>query len=440
MRLRVFAAATLALAVAGPLRAQPEQSPLTLPDSVTLDDALKIFRQRGLDLLIADAAVMGAEGDVKIAGAVPNPNWSLFGSYSFTYNAAPPTDRLESPWGVSAGLGDSNALEDSLSGKRWLRLKVARAALAAARMSRADAQRTLELAVKSAYITAVQARDNLDFALQVQTGANQIFQLNQTRYNAGAISEADLAKVETMKLEADQAVDSEEQALRAAKVQLAFLLGVRGRVPDYKVDQDLPKFFVPSPLANATADSLMNAAIDHRPDLKALKLQRDRALASIALAKRQRFPDLSLNVQYAQQAGTTNQAAQPPTVSLGIIGTLPLFYFQQGEIKKAEADHRTQELQLAKVEAQLVSDVEAAYNAFVSSRKLVERMERRLLDRSKRARDLVSLQYQKGAASLLEYLDAQRTFIANNVEYLQDLANYWTAVYQLEAAIGMELR
>ena len=67
-------------------------------------------------------------------------------------------------------------------------------------------------------------------------------------------------------------------------------------------------------------------------------------------------------------------------------------------------------------------------------------MEGRLLERVKRARDLVSLQYQKGAASLLEYLDAQRTFIANNVEYLSDLASYWTAVYQLEAAVGMDLR
>ena len=145
---------------------------------------------------------------------MPNPNWSLFGSYSFTLGGTPtPTDTatLPSPWGVTAGLGDSNALEDSLSGKRWLRLKVARAALAAARLGRADAQRTLELAVKTAYIQSVQARDNLDFALQVQTGANQIFQLNQTRYNAGAISEADLAKVETMKLEADQAVDAADR-------------------------------------------------------------------------------------------------------------------------------------------------------------------------------------------------------------------------------------
>ena len=133
-------------------------------------------------------------------------------------------------------------------------------------------------------------------------------------------------------------------------------------------------------------------------------------------------------------------AVQPPTLSFGIGGTLPLFYFQRGEIMKASADLRVQQLQRAKAEAAVVADVEAGYNSFVSTRRLVARMEARLLDRSRRARDLVSLQYQKGAASLLEYLDAQRTFIANNEEYLQDLANYWTAVYQLEAAIGMDLR
>jgi cobalt-zinc-cadmium efflux system outer membrane protein len=409
--------------------------PVSLPDALTMEDALRLFRQRGFDLLIADAAVTSAEGDLKVAGAVPNPSWSASASYTFS---AP--QMATTPWGITAGLGDSNAIEDSLSGKRWLRLKVARAALAAARMSRADAQRTLELQVKSAYIQAVLARDSLDFALLVQSGMNQVFQLNQTRYNAGAISEADLAKVETAKLEADQAVDAAEQALRATKVQLAFLLGVRGRIPDYKVDQDLPKFRIPPGLAAATVESMLNEALQHRPDLRAIAFQRDRALASVALAKRLRFPDIALGLQYSNQAGFDQAASSPPTLTFGLNGTVPLFYFQQGEIKKAEADYRTQDLLRGKTEAQLASDVEGAFNAFVSSRKLVERMESRLLDRARRARDLVSLQYQKGAASLLEYLDAQRTFIANNVEYLQDLTNYWTAVFQLEAAVGVDLR
>jgi cobalt-zinc-cadmium efflux system outer membrane protein len=405
-----------------------------LPETITMDTALKVFRERGLDLLIADAQVASAEADVAASGAVPNPTWSVMPSYTFA------TPNNTSPWGVSVALGDGNALEDSLSGKRWLRLKVAKSALAAARMTRADAQRTLELQVKTLYIQAVFARDSLDFALLVQNSMTQVLQLNQTRYNAGAISEADLAKVETAKLEADQAVDAAVQGLRAAKVQLAFLLGARGRVPDFHVEQDLPKFVVPPQLASASVDSLLSEANSHRPDLKAAEHQRERASASLALAKRLRFPDLALGVTYTQQGPANDLAVQPPTIGFGLSGTLPIFYLQRGEIARAAADARVQDLSRAKVEAQLASDVEGAFNSFLSSRKLVERMESRLLDRSRRARDLVSLQYQKGAASLLEYLDAQRTYIANNLEYLQDLTNYWTAVFQLEAAVGMELR
>jgi cobalt-zinc-cadmium efflux system outer membrane protein len=127
-------------------------------------------------------------------------------------------------------------------------------------------------------------------------------------------------------------------------------------------------------------------------------------------------------------------------LSFGLGGTLPIFYFQAGEIRRAEADSRTQKLQLAKQEAQVVSDIEGAYNNFASTRRLLERMTTRLLERATRARDLVGIQYQKGSASLLELLDAQRQYIITNLEYLQDLANYWTAVFQLEQAVGTDLR
>jgi cobalt-zinc-cadmium efflux system outer membrane protein len=433
--------------------------PIKLPEFLSLEDALRIFRQRGLDLLIADAAVYNAEGDVKVAGVIPNPNWSVGGYHSFF---AP--DLFESNNGWFVGLGDSNALEDSLSGKRYLRLKAARAALEAARQTRADAQRTLEFQLKQAYIQAVLARDALDFALEVQKGWTQTYDLQHLRYQKGAINEADEARVETAKLEADQAVDQATLALRAAKVAIAFLLGVRGSVPDFKVEQDLPKFAISGTLAAASRDSLLREAYDHRPDLKSIRKNKERAEAAWALARRLRFPDIALNFQYSAQGsgnGATSGPATtvttsrgdtvtipgapltpiaPPTIQFGLSGTLPVFYFQQGEIRKAEADFRTQDYTRAKIEAQVASDVEGAYAGFDTNRKLVQRMEARLLDRARRARDLVLLQYQKGAASLLEYLDAQRTYISTNVEYLQDLANYWTAVFQLEQAVGMDLR
>ncbi len=64
-------------------------------------------------------------------------------------------------------------------------------------------------------------------------------------------------------------------------------------------------------------------------------------------------------------------------------------------------------------------------------------METELLNQVARVRDLVELQYQKGAAaSLLDYLDSQRTYIATNVEYIQDLAAYWSAAHALEGAVA----
>jgi outer membrane protein TolC len=67
-------------------------------------------------------------------------------------------------------------------------------------------------------------------------------------------------------------------------------------------------------------------------------------------------------------------------------------------------------------------------------------MDARLLGRARRARDLIEVQYQKGSASLLDLLDAQRTFLAVNGERLSLLAGYWTAVSALEAAVAQELR
>ena len=101
---------------------------------------------------------------------------------------------------------------------------------------------------------------------------------------------------------------------------------------------------------------------------------------------------------------------------------------------------KSQTVRRDKIEAQVGSDVATAFATFQATRTRVERMEGRLLDRARRARDLVEFQYKKGAASLLELLDAERTFIATNVEYRQDLADYWTAVFQVEQATGTQFR
>lgn len=417
-----------------------------LPATLDLETSLQILRERGLDVLMAEASVQGAEGDLRAAGAVANP--TLSGGYGRSFPRGQCLDAGGTPApckglpdaAYSLGLSDNAALSDLLTGKRGLRRDVAGAALAAARLQRDDALRALEAQVKLAFVQVLLTRDTLAFSREVAAAQARSAGISKARLEHGAISEADFVRIDTVRLEAEQAVDGARGEHRAAQVALAFLLGVREAVPEFDVaGGPLESSAVPPALGRETRETLLRRAIQSRPDVLAARRQKERADAALALAERQRVPDVSFSLGYAQQ-GTTNQAVTPPTWTVGLSLPLPIFYQQQGEVRRAEADQRTQALALAKAEASVVSDVEQAWSAYTSSRALLERMEGGLLERARTARDLVTIQYQKGAAGLLDLLDAQRTFIAIRVEYLQQLAGYWNAVFRLEQAAGVVLR
>ncbi len=404
-----------------------------VPARLHLKDALRLFREHGLDLILAEASVENARGDTLLAGAAPNPALALGVGRSFACSGPGCSDLA---W--SAGVSDSSALFDSLSGKRGLRMQVADLALEAARKGQTDARRTLEGLLRQSYLQAVAARQALTTQKEAQITLAHVTDLNRARYQAGAISEVEVLKVETEKLNADQEVERAEQTLYAAKAQLAFLLGVRGRIPEFQVDPRLPAYAVPPALRGATVASLLALAYRDRPDLAAAKLNLERAEASVRSSRRLRFPDVELSAGISGQ-GSYASAINPPTVSFGLTLTPPVFNRYRGEIAKAEADRTAQEAQFAKTQAQVLSEVQIAFTQFKSAQSRVERAAGGLLDHAKRTRDLVELQYQKGAASLLEYLDAQRTLISIRLDYESDLADYWQAVVLIGQAAGTEL-
>jgi len=194
-----------------------------------------------------------------------------------------------------------------------------------------------------------------------------------------------------------------------------------------------------SALARGTPQSLLEVALATRPDVKAAAASREQKQALVSQAARQRIPDISLQASYLSE-WTDNNVITPPTLQVGLSSPLPLFYQQQGEVRRAEADLTAAERAESKTRAAVVLDVTQALSAYRTANELVTRMEGQLLAEAKQARDLAQILYAKGAASLLEFLDAQRTYTLVNLEYHQDLVAYWTAVFQLEAATGAPLR
>ena len=117
---------------------------------------------------------------------------------------------------------------------------------------------------------------------------------------------------------------------------------------------------------------------------------------------------------------------------------MPIFYQRQGEIARAEAERGGLGWQKDKAETLVSSDVQTSYALFVSAQKIADRARGALLERAQRARDITEIQFRAGSLPLIDYLDAQRAFVQTNGAYLAALVNYWTAVFQLEAAVGVE--
>ncbi len=320
--------ATLALSLL--LGAASAEAP-TLPSPLTLAQAEEIFLEHGLDLLVVEAQARGAEGDLRAAGAHPNPGLNvgfMFGPGG-TQDLLGATGTLAQTFGLSFGLTDNAAIEDILSGKHSLRIQAAAKALASAQESVADLKRNELAQLRQAFAAVLLAKENLDFARDVQKSYVQTYDLNSIRYKKGDISEADLAKIAVARLEADQAVTQAAQGLEVAKDSLAFLLGVRGSVPEFEVvgALELRDF---QTLEGASAETLLAQGLANRPDVKVAVANREQQEALVRQARRLVMPDIALQLGYSEQCNSA-ECSSAPTFNVGLQSNLPVFYQQQGE-------------------------------------------------------------------------------------------------------------
>jgi outer membrane protein TolC len=403
--------------------------PVVLAQLVTLNEALRTFREHGFDALLADAAAMHAEGDVEAASHVANPNVQLFGGRTFNIQPTSP------PWSWGVGLTDNGAIFDLLTGKRSLRASSARAALDAAREHRASVELGLEVNVKQSYVQVGLGRLQVEFTEQQTQSLDKTLGLAKLRYPQ-IIDESDLARVEVQKLEADQALTRAKQGLRVAEAQLALLVGVRGAVPDFDVDRGALGYRIPPALASATEASLFALARQHRPEIVEWKSNVVHTDEALSLERRRVFPDVTLGGFVTGGSSLSEDKMAGGSVAFNV----PILYQQQGEIRRAEADFASAQILARRADAQIAADVALAFAAMTTARAQVDRMLGGELDAATRQRDILQKKFDAGQADLNDFLDAQRTYLNVQLEYLQFVAAYWNAVFALERATGTDLR
>jgi cobalt-zinc-cadmium efflux system outer membrane protein len=308
--------------------------------------------------------------------------------------------------------------------KRQHRLQAAQDVTAQTKSLVTDNERTLTFNVASQFLSVQLAESTLDLALQDMKSFQNTVDISQARYNAGDISEGDFLKIKLQMLQFQQDVAQAQLSKVQALVGLRQFLGYETVPEDFDVSSEFD--YIP---VQMKLEDLQSKALQNRPDFRAAQQGVIAAKSQYELAKANGKVDVTGTADYDHVSATN-------TASFFGSFQLPIFNRNQGEIARTNyVINQAQEQELAASD-QVMSDVLTAYEGVRENDLVVTQYRGGYLDAAQQSRDITKYSYKRGAASLLDYLDAERSYRAIQLNYRQSLAAYLTAVEQLREAVG----
>jgi len=401
----------------------PAQAPAQNPASVTvsLDDAIQMALRHNHNLLAARTTIQQSEAEEITANLRPNPvilsDWQFLPIFQPSQFSA---DYLDNT--AQFDLGVSYLFERGK--KRQHRLRAAKDITAQTRSLVADSERGLAFSVASGYINVELAESTLALAQQDLQSFQNTIEIAQARYNAGDIGESDLLKIKLQMLQFQTDVSAAKLARVQGLSDLRQLLGYESIAADYDVAG--PFDYQP---VKGNVDDFQAMALQNRPDLRAAQQGVTAANSQHALQQAIGKRDITGEVNYTH-IGYLND------ISLFGQMQMPIFDRNQGEIARAAYVVTQAQEQERFANGQVMTDVRDAFENLRTNDQVVGLYRSGYLDEAQQSRDISEYAYRHGAASLLDFLDAERTFRATQLAYRQALASYLLATEQLRQAVG----
>ena len=312
--------------------------------------------------------------------------------------------------------------------KRELRLDSAKEATGIAISQQADLERTLLFNLRSAFVQTLQQKAVLDLARENLSYYDHVLDVNRDRYKAGAIAQVDLDRLELQRVQYESDLQTAEVNLRTAKIQMLALLN--DRTPVEQFDVTGPFDFSPRV---APLDDVRQAALDTRPDLRAALQSVEKARTDHRLAVSMGSTDPIFGVDVGRNP--------PIDQYFGVSVSIPLRFFDrnQGEKQRTQLDIDRNQRLMDATRSQVFSDVNSAYATLASTVALLQPYKEHYLQQALRVRDTISFSYEHGAASLLDFLNAQADYRGVQLNYLTLVGSYLDAAGQLNMAVGREV-
>ncbi|MBV8070231.1 MAG: TolC family protein [Acidobacteriaceae bacterium] len=390
---------------------------------LTWQEAEDVFRANNPNLLAGKETIDESKADEITAYLRPNPNITLGWDQITLFSSNP-----YRPFWQSYIYGNVDYLHERRH-KRELRLASARQATEIAVSAQSDLERNLIFNLRDAFNRVLLAKAVVGVTKENLEYIDKEIAINKERLRVGDMARVDYQRIDIQRVQYQSDFQTAQVNLRTAKIDLQALLADKTPTDSFDVKGEFD--YTDTTIA---LPDLEKIALSARPDLKEAEqsLEKSRTDHQLSVANGSTDPTFGMD--------GSHQPA-PLNTYIGFSVTFPLRVFDRNQGDKLHTlidIDRNRKLRNA-ADISVLHDVDSAFATLESTVELLRPYKSKYLEEARQIRDTISFSYAHGAASLLDYLDAQKEYRDTELNYVNLVGSYLAAVNQVNYSVGREV-
>ncbi len=264
----------------------------------------------------------------------------------------------------------------------------------------------------------------------------QLARADSLRFVTGEINEIDAIRSGLEARAQQYEIKRIESALTNSLLNLSRLQGKQPGDTLYIPSDDYPLFRQELVLSGLIERSLMN-----RADLNVAIKSNELSERQLRLVKAERALEFNLEAGYAHNSQVRSEispAVEHNSYSAGIVIPFKFSNLNKGQILAARLAAEQSTIIRQDVENRIITEVMQAYNVYIAMDKQIENYSRDLIETAEKILEGRTYLYTRGETSLIDVLEAQRTYNEMKIQYYQIMYDYASAIIELRRSQAIE--
>jgi len=395
-------------------------APVLGQQTLTLQSSLQRARKNNPDLRVSEYSINAAEADITTATIRPNPIFNT----QLLQMTNPHYFKEGTTWpNVANGQYWFQVTKPfQLPGQRSNKIEYSKKQFIQSRLDYNETVRNVLAGVANKWLDVWAAQINLEILRKGKGNIDTLVQINELRLRNQVITSTDLLRAQLLQHQYERDIITAGQDYANELERLRYMLGT---TDSFAIDVSDNIFNS----INTAGDSLIAMGTHERTDVLSAKNAVDASMTNIKLQRAMAYPQPEAGVIWNPQN----------TISyIGLYGTIkiPVFDRNQGFRQKAETQRLQSEQNLLATEKQAETEVSTAYRTYVIQRRNMASFQQNL-QQAETILSNVRYAYLKGGTSIIDLLEAQRSWLDTQQRYYQTLGDFRRSYIQLLYATGL---